>query len=353
MAFDSVPWFIGGEAEHSAEAARNQTWIATQGATGVVQPRDMRVTATSTPSGSVNIAPGGAVIESTYQGASQQSYTIRNPTQTSVSIPANNTSGTARRYVWAQVTDPQYEGAQPSDVALGPYTRPVVTTSATPPGSHPAVLLAEIRMGANTATVTQSMIYDAREVANPRRRELTIPIPTINQHISGWSHTLRHKFDEGGLRGEKFPDQPNDIVVPTPDWATSVIYETQLTAIRYTGQSSWGAFWLNYGPVSGQREKYNTQNFGWDALEGGVVYGGNWLMSEHRQLPADCRGTDMNVTIRAAISTDAGAKRAAVSMTSSSGILLRMTFLEDAEPISYNNVVGAHWGARPGTVWGG
>lgn len=353
MAFDSVPWFIGGEAEHSAEAARNQTWIATQGATGVVQPRDMRVTATSTPSGSVNIAPGGAVIESTYQGASQQSYTVRNPTQTTVSIPANNTAGVARRYVWAQVTDPQYEGAQPSDVALGPYTAPLVTTSATPPGSHPSVLLAEIRMGANTATVTQDMIFDARVVANPRRRELVIPIPTINQHISGWSHTLRHKFNENGLRGEKFPDQPNDIVVPTPGWATSVIYETQLTAIRYTGQSSWGAFWLNYGPVSGQREKYNTQNFGWDALEAGVVYGGNWLMSEHRQLPADCRGTDMNVTIRAAISTDAGAKRAAVSMTASSGILLRMTFLEDAEPISYNNVVGAHWGARPGTVWGG
>ena len=353
MAFDSVPWFIGGEAEHSAEAARNQTWIATQGATGVVQPRDMRVTATSTPSGSVNIAPGGAVIESTYQGASQQSYTVRNPTQTSVSIPPNNTSGVARRYVWAQVTDPQYEGDQPSDVALGPYTRPVVTTSATPPGSHPAVLLAEIRMGANTATVTQSMIFDARDVANPRRRELAIPIPSINKHIVGWSHTLRHKFDEGGLRGEKLPDQPNDLVVPTPSWATAVIYEAQITSVRYDGRSSWGAFWLNYGPVSGVREKYKTQDFGWDALEAGFVYGNNWLMSEYQSLPADCRGTDMNVTIRAAISTAASAQRGVASLTGSSGVLIRMTFLEAAEPISYNNVVGAHWGAQPGRVWGG
>ena len=353
MAFDSVPWFIGGEAEHSAEAARNQTWIATQGATGVVQPRDLRVTATSTPSGLVNIAPGGAVMESTYEGASQQSYTVRNPVQTTVEVPANNATSAARRYVWARVTDPQYEGDPPADLALGPYCGVVVTTTASPPGRHPAVLLAEIRLPANTATVTQSMIYDAREVANPRRRELTIPIPTINQHISGWSHTLRHKFDENGMRGEKFPDQPNDIVVPTPDWATSVIYEGQVTNVRYTGQSSWGAFWLNYGPVAGQREKYSTQDFGWDALESGVVYGGNWLMSEHRYLPADCRGTDMNVTVRAAISAAAGAQRAAVSLNGSSGILLRATFLEDAEPISYNNVVGAHWGARPGTVWGG
>lgn len=353
MAFDSVPWFIGGEAEHSAEAARNQTWIATQGATGVVQPRDMRVTATSTPSGSVNIAPGGAVIESTYQGASQQSYTVRNPTQTSVSIPPNNTSGVARRYVWAQVTDPQYEGAQPSDVALGPYTRPVVTTSATPPGSHPAVLLAEIRMGANTATVTQSMIFDARDVANPRRRELAIPIPTINKHIDGWSHTLRHKFDENGLRGEKFPDQPNDLVVPTPSWATAVIYEAQITSVGYDGRSSWGAFWLNYGPVAGAREKYKTQGFGWDAMEAGFRYGSNWLMSEYQSLPADCRGTDMNVTIRAAISTSANAQRGVVSLGSWSGVLIRMTFLEAAEPISYDNVVGAHWGAQPGRVWGG
>ena len=73
MAFEPHPWFIGLEGvEHSAEVARMLAWSATNGASGIITPKDLKVVAQSVPSDSVVIRPGGFVVESKFSGASQQ-----------------------------------------------------------------------------------------------------------------------------------------------------------------------------------------------------------------------------------------------------------------------------------------
>ena len=80
-----------------AESIRRQLYSATGGATGVILPGALKVTALPTPGGAIVIAPGSAAIASPYPGASGQSYQVANDAALQVAVPSNNTGAPINR----------------------------------------------------------------------------------------------------------------------------------------------------------------------------------------------------------------------------------------------------------------
>lgn len=238
MALDSVPWFIGGGAEHSPAVARMLAYAATSGATGVVSPGDLKVTALPTPGASVRVAPGGAVMLNRYPGAPNQSYTARNATATDVAVTATGSSGGATRFLILRVDDPEFGGAVPADRVNGPYVRLVWVNSITNL-AYPFVALAKLVQPANTATITNAMLTDLREVANPRTgrvQRMTRGIPTTDlttqlPNFQNWPHYV--------------PD------IDIPEWATHVQATLQVFGVGVINAATLGDWELVIGWAPG------------------------------------------------------------------------------------------------------
>lgn len=275
MAMDTVPWFIGGGAEHSPAVARMLAYAATNGATGVISPGDLKVTALPTPGAAVRIMPGGAAIVSLYPGAANQSYTVRNATATDVQVPATTSSGAAVRYLILRIDDPEYGGQVPADVRFGPYVRPVLVSSITNL-AYPFVALARINQPASTATITQAMITDLRVVANPRRSSdvlMTNPTPEKTMTTSV---------------GDYYPDFRPTVAVPA--WATEVSIVATISSIAAAAGDTYGEMAVTLGPKGASQ--FRSMNAFYDVDQGGsaeerhtFTIGGKGL------IPAALRGT--------------------------------------------------------------
>lgn len=181
MAFDSVPLAIGNGALHSDDVWRVAANAFSRDSQGIVLPGQYKVTALGTPGAAVTIATGGAVIRNAQSPG--QSYVGRAGTTTQVAIAPNNTASTRRDLIIGRIIDPDFAPWQPSgtpgapnvDVASGPYWEPFVVsgvasnvTRASQVVSYSAVALARIDIPANTTAITQAMIVDCRELAQPR-----------------------------------------------------------------------------------------------------------------------------------------------------------------------------------------
>lgn len=226
MAFDPVPWFTGGGAEHSPEVARTLAFAATSGSEGIVTPTDLKVTATATPSGNVQVATGAVIIPSRAASAANQSYVGRVNTADTVAIAPTSSSGGRTDLIVAQVEDPFVSGEPwqtPSDPATGPYifTRvisnvPAGTTRLQDVSGYAgrtAVTLARVTIPASTATITQAMITDLRKVARPRRQRAIqqAAITGSNWNLSATSNSPAPQ-----------DSQVSALTVDIPSWATYV-----------------------------------------------------------------------------------------------------------------------------------
>lgn len=186
MAWDSVPWFVGGGAEHSPEVARLLAYAAVGGAEGIVTPGDLKVSQLNVPGTSVNIADGAGLIPNRAAGGSQQTYVGRMATQDTIAIASTGSSGGRNDMVIARVEDPYMAGEVwpvPTNPKVGPYVRTRVLSNvpasaiASPDAAvahlrangFSAIPLAGIKLPASTGTVTSSMIVDLRKLARPRR----------------------------------------------------------------------------------------------------------------------------------------------------------------------------------------
>ncbi|GAA1361358.1 hypothetical protein [Brevibacterium luteolum] len=336
MPLQPVPWATGNGADNPVEGARLALHAATSGARGVAGPDDMRVTALPVPGGAVRVHTGAGVTPNDYiPGGGAQAYAMREESHTDVPIPATGSGGGATRYLIARVQDPQYAGAEPEDVVNGPYNHYAIVGSK---DGHkfPYVPLAKIVQPANTATITNEMITDVREVANPREKTVRFPRPVVNQHIDGYSHVLRHRRNGTGHgRGEQFPDSANGgrFDLDIPEWATRMHVDARWTSVRYNGQSSWGAFYLQYVGKDGVWR--STQDFGWDVNEGNI-YTTNWLLSDNLFIPYAMRGGRLSIYMRAFVEDNSNAKQGAVSLNKRSGLHLDVTFYEVADWTGWN-----------------
>ena len=264
MAFEPHPWFIGLEGvEHSAEVARMLAWAATNGASGIITPNDLKVVAQSVPSDSVVIRPGGFVVESKFAGASQQSYVERAPTSTTLEVPATGSSGGATRYVVARITDPDYPGGGtippvPND---GSYAAPYLVSSLS--SSRTEIPLAKIVQPANTAAITNAMITDLREVANPRTK------PELRTYALLAEDT--EKLSTVGAdsnTGETWPRQADTVQTPIdiPTWATRARIVQSWAGVTSPATVAQGRLWVQIGGdgnpnnVKTQTVKYRTSS---------------------------------------------------------------------------------------------
>lgn len=323
MAFEPHPWFIGLEGvEHSAEVARMLAWSATNGASGIITPKDLRVVAQSVPSDSVVIRPGGFVVESKFSGASQQSYVERAPTSTTLEVPATGSSGGATRYVVARITDPDYPGGGtvPTVPNDGVYSAPYLVSSLS--GSRTEIPLAKIVQPANTAAITNAMITDLREVANPRTLDVWRPRALVVADTETITSTSEV--------GEYFPNNGGPQTLSIPSWATRAQIEVEWIQVRQGAGNAWGQVWVEYGPYSAPSERErSTQRFQWDTPAANNVSRGIFKVADDVYIPAAYRGTDQLFVPKA---RRLGGVSNSVQMDAMTGMNMKVRFLELADP---------------------
>jgi len=233
MAFDPVPWAVGGDADLSPEAARNMLAIATGRAKGIIGTPDLAVTPTPVPSTSVRIATGSGLVQLGGTQAAQQSYSFRAPTATDISVAPTGSGGGRSDLVIARVEDPTVAGApwqMPSNPRVGPYVFPRII-SGVPAGTETlaqagragdsAIVLARIDIPANTGTITAGMIKDLRRMALPRQETQT----NMNQNSTTGTLTSDAYI--------QWPDyRPGNRV---PEWATHAQARAWFTGIKAVG----------------------------------------------------------------------------------------------------------------------
>lgn len=299
MAFDPVPWFVGGGAQHSPEVARTLAYAATGGAEGVVTPGDLKVTPTSVPGNKVQVADGAALILNRAAASDNQTYVARMSTADQVAIAATTSSGGRTDLIVAQIEDPWLSGEpwqDPVDPTVGPYVFTRVISNV-PAGTtrlqdvsgyagRTAVTLARVTIPASTATITASMITDLRTLARPRSQRIVAKGTMAAQTLTistGW---------------QNFPQNPiTNIQVPT--WATHATIVMNST-LRYLSGNAAGNLQSFLGPVN---QFDDTTLYGDQYLDTTVVGG------EYRQpmmnpsdgywaIPASMRGTTVALSSR-------------------------------------------------------
>lgn len=344
MAIDPTPWMVGGGASHSVEVARLLAYASTSGAEGIVEPASLRVQAQATAGPSVRVAPGAALIRNRYAGGAQQTYVLRNATQTTVPVTATGSAGGRTDLVIARVIDPQHEGQTPPDPDDFDYSRleviqgvPSGTRSAADLGlTYPAIALAKITIPASTATITGAMITDLREVAIPRVLEKVFPRPTVTQD-SGLVLNSRAAFPAG----EWFPNaggQENNgaYYADIPSWATRMQIRMEWLGVRYFPNAGHGLCWVTYGPGGGGASPtLYTQSFQWDASGSNQTQRNNWVVHDEVPIPVALRGTRTAFVGRAnKTSPNNSSYNGVVDLNSTSGMVFSVRFLEVADSVT-------------------
>ena len=270
---ETVPWFIGGGAEHSPAVARMLAYSATGGGNGVSQWSDLEVKALDIPGTAVRVMPGGAVLRNAYPGGGQQSYIIRNMSQTDVPITATTSGSGATKYVIVRVDDPEFGGQMPANVVDGPYVRFVVVTSISNL-NYPHAVLAKIVQPAATGTITASMISSMRTVANPRsKREVLVGAGT-----AGNLATAANAW-------KVWPGFNPTVAVPS--WATRVEGFARIHQPSIAGGGTFGTIKITLGTLSGDGVFDFNQSGTWaDGMRVGTL-----SLAIAATIPEEMRGT--------------------------------------------------------------
>jgi hypothetical protein len=249
MSWDSVPWFVGGGAEHSPEVARLLAYAALGAAEGVVTPGDLKVVPLAVPGGAVTVSSGAALILNRAAGGAAQTYVARNPTADTVAIAPTGSAAGRSDLIVAQIEDPYMAGEPwqaPADPKVGPYvfTRvipnvPAGTTRLQDvPGyaGRSAVTLARVDLPASTGTVTAGLVTDLRALARPRSER---------QVVKGTLATNTTTLSTGSWQA--FPSNPIPGIV-VPSWATHAVVRVD-TTIRFVSGDGYANFQAFMGPA--------------------------------------------------------------------------------------------------------
>ncbi|WP_394620955.1 hypothetical protein JNUCC0626_18230 [Lentzea sp. JNUCC 0626] len=245
--WDSVPWFVGGGAQHSPEVARLLAYAATSGAEGIVTPGDLKVVPLDIPGSSVRVMSGACLVLNKAAGGAQQTYVGRNPSVDLATIAATGSGSGRSDLVVARVEDPNMPGepwADPADPASGPYIFTRVIPNVAPgtttmPAGQSGIPLARIDIPANTATITTSMIKDLRKLASPRAwSEYDVQSPPAGDYVLV-TETAWHNWPVNGLS------------VPVPKWATHAQASIHLNGIGVNGPADVNTR-IQFGALTGQ-----------------------------------------------------------------------------------------------------
>jgi hypothetical protein len=311
MSWDSVPWFVGGGAQHSPEVARLLAYAATSGAEGIVNVADLKVQPLAVPGGSVRVLPGAALIRNRAAGGDSQTYVARNPVEDVVAV-APTGSGLGRSdLIVAQIEDPYMAGEpwqDPADPTVGPYvfTRvipnvPAGTTRLQDvPGysGRSAVALARIDIPASTGTITSAMIKDVRRVANPRTRRQMVTIYPTGKIGDGTAQTMPTAgYSSWPITADQRP------TLDVPEWATKLDVVAHYSGVHFTMSGTADT-------VAGIRT-----GLGSNAADNGILIAdttgrGHYTLVGSHAISAAQRGTSQTLNLQAVRSAGAGIWRA-------------------------------------------
>lgn len=328
MAWDSVPWFVGGGAQHSPEVARAFAFAATSGASGVATATDLSVAPLATPGASVRVLPGVALILNASTGGEEQTYTARLPQEDTVAIAATDSSGSRNDLVIARVEDPFMAGEpwqQPADVTVGPYVYTRVLSNvpasaiASPQAAadyveaqgFSAIPLAGISLPASTATVTSGDIVDLRTVADPRSKRDIENIPSTGTPAVGAVNALT---------SSTYGTWPAAATVSVyiPKWATKAHIRADVVQYVVKGGNTTGTLRANLGGLVTQVTSFD-ENYSGNAFRNALTIAGTV------DIPANLRGTTQTFKVEGRRSQNTGYIDADAYTTS----LLDVTFAEE------------------------
>lgn len=334
MALENAPWAVDG-AKHSAAVARTLAYSSTSGAEGIVEPADLRVRATQTPSGSVRVAPGGIAILNRAPNGGQQTYTARNVSETLVEVQPTGSGGGRTDYVWAHIIDPEYGGQFPENPQTAQYF--FLTASAAQPEGNGWYRLARIDIPASTATITQAMITDLREVANPRSERVLHARPRVQDDNQGNAIRLNWLVENGG---EYFPGgagSPNTFTVDVPAWATRMIIRADWVGVRYAASTNpHGRYWVEFGDEyrdhgwnNNRQWEFGTQLFQFDSPgASNNTMRTNWILGDSVAVASKLRGKAVTFAFKAGVNL--AESRGDVTMDALSGLIMEVYFAEVA-----------------------
>ncbi|MFC8008651.1 hypothetical protein [Streptomyces cinereoruber] len=283
MALFPAPLLVNG-ATHSAQSFRMLIRDLSLGSEGITQGGDLKVSQLSTPGGSVQVGDGSGIVRGR-ANAFQGSYSVCNVGATTVNIAS--TSGTPRSdMLIIRVEDPEYEGSRNPAVDPIAYFQVIsnVSSSATTiPDGRTGIPLARIDIPASTATITDAMIKDIRQVANPRRESLQYTqSPASASNLLGASTTYAYWTTATGWS------------VPVPSWATKAIISLRASSLRLTVNNFYGGYRATFG------SSLTLQSVTIDDNQGAGVRRVNSECADTLTLPASYRGTTQTLRPQAA-----------------------------------------------------
>jgi hypothetical protein len=126
----------------------------------------MLVTANGTPNMSVNVAAGECVINGTQNAVTQGAYHGLNDATVNLTIAASNATNPRIDIVVAQVRDAAYSGGN-NDFILAVVTGTPAGSPSPPATPANAIVLAQVAVAANAASITGGNITDKRPFAGP------------------------------------------------------------------------------------------------------------------------------------------------------------------------------------------
>lgn len=288
MPWDSVPWLVGGGAEHSPEVARVLAYAALGGAEGVIGINDCKVSALATPGTSIRVATGSVAMLNRSTGGTSQEYVGRCSTEDVVPVTANGPGATRYDLVIARVEDPQYPPwTAPADPKVGPYIKTHIVTGVSASTvnartlnlGYPAIALARLAIPASTATITQAMITDLRKVARPRRERYmrTTALTTEDTDSLGTYPP-----------GEVWPDASGLWTMDIPEWATSArIQAVWSQVVIPIGSNRFGGLWVRLGSST----TVDTQKVAFDTRPATNTTRSTWIVADDIAIPTALRGT--------------------------------------------------------------
>ena len=238
MTLFQVPLLTNG-ASHPAQAIRMMIRDLARGAEGITEGDDLKVTQLGTPGGSVQIADGSGVVRGRVD-AFQGSYAVCNTGSDTIAIAANGGGSTRYDLVVLRVEDPEYEGTldpEVDDINYFQVVSNVSSTATAPADGRTCITLARIAIPAATATITDAMITDVRQVANPRReRTQQVQTPgTLSNLIGGTSGSYAYFDSSSGW------------AVAVPAWATTARIKVDVAGLRLATAAVFGNFRATFG----------------------------------------------------------------------------------------------------------
>lgn len=321
-----VPWAVGGGADNPIEHARMIPWAIFQGAEGILGSADLSVQALATPGGSVQVNPGGYVIQARGLGQTYESYMGKYGNAITVAVDPNNTSSARSDLVVLRIEDNHVAGepwTSPPSNDNGPYRNILVvkgvalsTKSLRDLGnSWSGIALARIDIPAFTATITNAMIVTLRtKVAPPPWPAPPTTIPIVDggfvpdnaeafftKVAPGMAAGTSHDVAAGAIG--TWRDWPNvcQWVVPIPKWATVMELFLVLYSIKVTVGSAAASMRVNIGAdqLLGPSNDIDYNYTGGPGPENLVIATGGRIA-----IPANMRG--LNKLFKAQFRTNVG-----------------------------------------------